>query len=156
MDQIDGIFCNDELAKSIIKHHWPEFPEEKIFEPVLIRTETLEEHHIPIRTSTPAPEKPSAGLRYIADDEPMIPEIKRKVPMTTAPAVSLRRIAAEEDLEEEEVEIIPHKRIGAFAIVGVLVVGLTTLAATAALSATLNSRIVVEQGQVASVGYTFQ
>lgn len=30
MDEIDGIFCNDELARRMILHHLPDFPEEKI------------------------------------------------------------------------------------------------------------------------------
>lgn len=131
-------------------------PEEKIFEPVFIKTTVLEEHHIPIRTSTPAPQKPSIGLRYIADDEPALPTIKRKAPVTTIPVESSTYAMAEEDIEEEVVENIPRKRNGALAFVSILVVGLTTLAATAALSTTLNSRIVVEQGQVANIGYTFQ
>ncbi|MDP2815872.1 MAG: hypothetical protein Q8O19_04260 [Rectinemataceae bacterium] len=31
MDKIDGIFCNDELAKEIVQHFLPEYPAEKIF-----------------------------------------------------------------------------------------------------------------------------
>jgi len=130
--------------------------EEKTFEPVVIKTKTLEEHHIPIRTSTYVEkEKPAVGLRYVVDDEPALPEIKRKSAVTVSPTVA--RVVTEPAEEiEEEVEIIPSSKVGSFAIAGLVVVGLSTLALTAALSATLNSRIVVEQGQAASVGYTFQ
>ena len=144
-----------EMQKEEIKE------EEKTFEPVIVKTKNLEEHHIPIRTTVmPVQEKPVAGLRYIADDEPALPEIKRKVTLTTAPAVSVRREVAEAPHEEEEreeyAEIILNKKIGTFAIVGLVIAGIVTLSATAVLSATLSSRIVVEQGQVASVGYSFQ
>ena len=144
-----------EMQKEEIKE------EEKTFEPVVVKTKNLEEHHIPIRTTVmPVQEKPVAGLRYVVDDEPALPEIKRKVTLTTAPAVSVRREVAEAPHEEEEreeyAEIILNKKIGTFAIVGLVIAGIATLSATAVLSATLSSRIVVEQGQVASVGYSFQ
>ena len=130
---------------------------EETFEPVILKTKNLEEHHIPIRTvTTPANKTSTAGLRYVADDEPALPEIKRKGLATMVSAVPPQKSFSEENIDEEYVEIIPNKRVGVFAIAGLVVVGLATLSATALLSATLNARIVVEQGQVASVGYTFQ
>src|SRR3989338_10987247 len=109
-----------EMQKEEIKE------EEKTFEPIVVKTKNLEEHHIPIRTTVmPVQEKPVAGLRYVADDEPALPEIKRKVTLTTAPAVSVRREVAEAPHEEEEreeyAEIIPNKKIGTFAIVGLVI-----------------------------------
>ena len=132
-------------------------PEEKTFEPVIVKTKILEERHIPIRTTTlPTQEVPAIGLRYVADDEPALPEIKRKTAIPSSPQLSVSHAAQEDEEVEEYVEIIPSKKVGMFAIAGLVVAGLATLSITAAISANLNSRIVVEQGQVASVGYTFQ
>ena len=135
--------------------------EEKTFEPIIVKSPMLEEHHIPIRMQSPSAEKPSGGLRYVADDEPALPEMKRKVVLTTAPpAIRMHQVSpvehVEEEIEEEYIEVAPRRRLGAFAVVGVVIAAAATFSATAALSATLNSRIVVEEGQVAGVGYTFE
>jgi len=131
--------------------------EEKTFEPVIIKTKNLEEHHIPIRT--PAKEKPMGGLRYVVDDEPALPEIQRKQAVSASVPVKHTAEVVQEEREEkyeEYAEVIPHKKIGAFAIAGLVVAGLVTLSATAVISTSLGSRIVVEEGQVASTGYAFQ
>lgn len=134
--------------------------EEKVFEPVIIKTTHTDEHRIPVRTAHNAADiqKPMGGLRYVADTEPALPEIQKKV----AIAVPVQRVAApapQEDYaayEEEYVEHVQSKKIKSLALVGVVFVGLVTLSVTALVSATLNSHIVVEKGQTASVGYSFK
>ena len=135
--------------------------EENVFEPVVIKNKIPEAHYIPIRTVIPEKEKPT-GLRYVVDDEPALPEVKRRTAVTTMPvrtAVPIRNVIEEKEhteTTEEVVEIIPNKKIGVLAVVSLIVIGATTLGATALISSTLNSHIVVEQGQVASVGFAFQ
>jgi hypothetical protein len=131
---------------------------EKKFEPVIIKSKTIEEHHIPIRTKISEPELPSIGLRYVSDDEPALPQIQRKTAVTNIAPVPIRPVpvSTAQTQVEDEVEIVPDRKIHPFAMVGVVIAGLAVLSATALLSATLNTRIVVEQGQVASIGYTFQ
>jgi hypothetical protein len=133
--------------------------EEKVFEPVIIKTKPAEEHHIPIRTVVQVPEKPMGGLRYVADDEPALPEVQRKSAVTSIPVKPLRRAPVAE-VEEEQVEEyrenVSDKKFRAFAFAMVVVAGLVTLSASAVISATLNSKIVVEEGQTANVGYSFR
>ncbi len=150
-------YAEEKIAEPVVAER---FVEEQTFEPVIVKAQPLEAHHIPIRMQSHVEERSSGGLRYVTDDEPSLPEVKRKVALSTAPAMRVHQapVAPQqyEEAVEEYVEVTPRRKFGVFAIAGVLLVAAATFSATAAISATLNSRIVVEQGQVAGVGYTFR
>ncbi len=122
-----------------------------ITEPAEIKIKVAEEYHVPIHAAV-IKNKKAGGLRYIADDAPMLPET-RKRNAAVATAIEDEPLVYSAQMPEEEYSI-ENKKIGARSIAGLALVGVLTIIITAAVSITVNSHLVVVAGQVATVSYT--
>ncbi len=93
----------------------------------------------------------SAGLKYLADDEPLLPEIAPKEDAPRAVPVSA---AVFEDIQPEpEVSIIEHRPRAAKTLFGLALVGAAVFVFSAVVSSTLFQTINIEAGNSANVSY---
>jgi hypothetical protein len=132
----------------------------KIHEPEVKKAEKQEEVSIPVRKIVPMPPvRPqikvtrgittAGGLRYVADDEPLLPEIDpqpeqpRHVPMTSVMSAP-----------QEEVKILERRPGSGRAALVLAAAALVVFAFSAVVSNTLSQTIQINSDAPASVGYT--
>ena len=124
--------------------------EEKIIEPIAVQ-KVEEEHRILINTPKTRQNK-SSGLHYIADDAPLLPEIHSKkiskIVSTEIPVYESNYLPSVEELE-------PGK-VGFLSLATLVVIGIISLSLTAVASIAISFETIVEEGQVASAGYTLK
>lgn len=142
--------------------------EEKVAEPEAAPAEELEERRIPVvvaeeepvaaeeekKDTAPVIIKKTNGLKYITDDEPLFPIIKR-----TSHILDVHTPVPQE-IVTEKVAIHTPKKIKKFrsfvAPLSVVVLGCITLAGVAVISGRVASTTIVEQGKPAVVEYAFR
>ena len=125
--------------------------EQKNFNAAPVRRVAVEEtHRIPIHRTVASAGKTS-GLRYVADDAPLLPEIGKKIATTVS-----MEVPAYESNYLPDVEEAAQKNISALSLATLTVVGVLTFSITAIASVAISFETVVEEGQVAGAGYTLK
>jgi hypothetical protein len=125
--------------------------EQKNFNAAPVRRVAVEEtHRIPIHKTVASAGKTS-GLRYVADDAPLLPEVGRKIATTVS-----MEVPAYESNYLPDVEEAAQKNISALSLATLTVVGVLTFSITAIASVAISFETVIEEGQVAGAGYTLK